>query len=173
VTYTPGSTPANPVRTDTITASYGGDTTHAKSSNTTDVEVISPTALASGSFVIGDQNATIGKLVTFSDVEFWGSDWWKVNSLSGGPAPAAFKGFAASSSSPPTCGEHWTTDTGNSSGPPPTVPGFMEVIAASKITQSGTTISGDAPEVVVVKTNPGYAPNPGHAGTGIVVAQAC
>jgi hypothetical protein len=25
----------------------------------------------------------------------------------------------------------------------------------------------------VVKTNPGYAPNPSHAGTGTVVAQIC
>jgi hypothetical protein len=46
----------------------------------TDVSVISPSALASGSFVIGDQNATIGKIVMFPDFEFWGSDWWKVNS---------------------------------------------------------------------------------------------
>ncbi len=173
VTYTPESTPANPVRTDTVTASYGGDSTHNPSSGTTGVEVISPTALASGSFVIGDQNAAVGSATTFSDVEFWGSDWWKENSLSGGPAPSAFKGFAESSSSPPTCRESWTTDTGNSSGPPATVPGFMEVIAASKITMSGSTISGDAPEVVVVKTNPGYLPDPGHKGTGTVVAEVC
>ena len=32
VTYTPGSTPANPVRTDTITATYNGDATHTGSS---------------------------------------------------------------------------------------------------------------------------------------------
>jgi TolB protein len=172
-TYTPGSTPANPVRTDTITASYTGDSTHDASSGTTQETVISPTALASGSFVIGDLNATVGSIVSFSDVEWWGSNWWKRNSLSGGPAPAAFKGFAESSPSPPTCGENWTTGTGNSSGPPATVPGFMAVIAASKITQSGSVISGNAPEVVVVRTNPGYAPNPGHVGTGTVVAIVC
>jgi hypothetical protein len=173
VSYKPGSTPAEPVRTDTITAEYGGDTTHEASKGTTTVTVISPTALASGSFVIGDENAKIGNVVTFFDVEWWGSEWWKENSLSGGPAPAAFKGFAESSPSPPTCGETWTTNTGNSSGPPETVPLFMEVIAASKITQSGSTISGNAPEVVVVKTNPGYLPDPGHKGTGKVVAIVC
>jgi hypothetical protein len=53
------------------------------------------------------------------------------------------------------------------------VPEYMAVIAASKITQSGSTISGNAPEVVVVKTNPGYAPNPGHKGTGKVIAIVC
>src|SRR6202040_2593590 len=42
-----------------------------------------------GSFVIGDKNAAIGNSVTF-----WGAQWAKVNSLSGGPAPASFKGFA-------------------------------------------------------------------------------
>ncbi|HEV2922647.1 MAG TPA: hypothetical protein VGW98_01320, partial [Solirubrobacteraceae bacterium] len=117
--------------------------------------------------------ATVGSNVTFSEVEWWGSNWWKENSLSGGQAPSAFKGFAESSPSPPTCGETWTTSTGNSSGPPPTVPEYMAVIAASKITQSGSTISGNAPEVVVVKTNPGYGPNPGHKGTGKVVAILC
>jgi hypothetical protein len=126
-----------------------------------------------GSFVIGDKNATIGKVVTFSDVEWWGSNWWKENSLSGGPAPSAFKGFAESSPNPPLCGESWTTDTGNSSGPPATVPEYMAVIAASKITQSGSTISGNAPEVVIVKTNPGYLPNPGHKGTGKLMAIVC
>ena len=64
---------------------------------------LSPTALAHGSFTIGDQNATIGSTATFSEVEWWGSNWWKENQLSGGPAPAAFKGFAESSPSPPTC----------------------------------------------------------------------
>lgn len=49
----------------------------------------------------------------------------------------------------------------------------MAVIAASKITKSGPTISGDAPKVLVVQTNPGYGPDPGHAGTGTVVAQVC
>ena len=173
VTYTPGSTPSEPVRKDTITATYGGDETHEGSEGTTTVTVISPTALAHGSFVIGDKNAVIGKSVTFYDVEWWGSEWWKRNSLSGGRAPSAFKGFAESSPSPPTCGETWTTDTGNSSGPPATVPEYMEVIGASRITQSGSTVTGNAPKVAVVKTNPGYLPDPGHRGTGKVVAIVC
>jgi hypothetical protein len=120
--------------------------------------------------VIGDENAMIGKVVTFSDVEWWGSNWWKENSLSGGPAPSAFKGFAETASSPPECSKEWTTNTGNSSGPPATVPEYMEVIGASKITQSGSTITGNAPKLAVVKTNPGYLPDPGHKGTGKVVA---
>ena len=121
-----------------------------------------------GSFVIGDNNAAVGTSVTF-----WGAQWWKLNSLSGGTAPASFKGFAKS---PPTvtCGTNWTTSPGNSAPPPPgPLPEVMGVIVASSISQSGSTISGNTVHMVVVQTNPGYAPDPGHAGTGTVVAQIC
>jgi hypothetical protein len=59
---------------------------------------------------------------------------------------------------------------GASSNPPATVPQYMAVIASSSITKSGSTIAGDTTDVVVVKTNPGYGPDPGNAGTGTVVA---
>ena len=49
----------------------------------------------------------------------------------------------------------------------------MAVIASSSITKSGATISGNVPKIVIVKTNPGYEPSPGHAGTGTVVAVFC
>jgi hypothetical protein len=49
----------------------------------------------------------------------------------------------------------------------------MGVIASSVVGQSGSVISGDVPTIIVVKTNSGYAPNPGHAGTGTVVAVYC
>ena len=124
---------------------------------------------SAGSFVIGDGNATVGTSVTF-----WGAQWWMANSLSGGLAPAAFKGFANTPEASPECGTNWSTGPGNSSGPPPgPLPELIEVIVASHIAKSGPTISGDTQEVVVVKTNPGYAPNPGHAGTGTVVAVVC
>jgi hypothetical protein len=32
---------------------------------------------------------------------------------------------------------------------------------------------GDIPEIVLIETDPGYEPNPGHAGTGTVVAVTC
>jgi hypothetical protein len=34
-------------------------------------------------------------------------------------------------------------------------------------------ISGNAPGVALVQTDPGYAPDPGHPGTGTVVAILC
>jgi hypothetical protein len=125
-------------------------------------------APGAGSFVIGDRNSAAGTSVTF-----WGAQWWKLNSLSGGLAPAAFKGFAKDPSTP-TCGTGWSTDPGNSAPPPAgPLPAFMGVIVSSNIAQSGSTISGDTAHIVVVQTNAGYAPNPGHAGTGTVIAQFC
>src|SRR6185312_16787225 len=70
-----------------------------------------PAGAATSSFVVGDENATMGAHVTF-----WGAQWWKLNSLSGGTAPAAFKGFANEVTG--GCGGSWTTDPGNSSDPP-------------------------------------------------------
>ena len=101
VTYTPSATTSNPVRTDTITATYGGDDTHSGGSGTIDETVISPTALARGAFVIGNKNVAVGNAVTF-----WGAQWMSVSSMSGGAAPAAFKGFASNiPNNPPKCGD--------------------------------------------------------------------
>jgi hypothetical protein len=47
------------------------------------------------------------------------------------------------------------------------------VIVTSSYSKSGSTISGDTVHIVVVKTDAGYQPNPGHPGTGTVVQQAC
>jgi uncharacterized repeat protein (TIGR01451 family)/CSLREA domain-containing protein len=122
-----------------------------------------------GLFVIGDRNAAIGTKVTF-----WGAQWWQLNSLSGGTGPAAFKGFAKNPGRRPSCGTDWSTDPGNSAPPPPgPLPAHMGVIASSSIRKSGSTISGNTVRIVIVKTNPGYSPNPGHAGTGTVVATVC
>jgi hypothetical protein len=167
VTYTPTATTAKPERSDEITAKYEGDETHEATEGATTVTVFSPTALARGAFVIGNDNAAVGGSVTFYEAE----QWSRLNSLSGGSAPASFKGFAESSASPPTCGEQWTSKPGTSSAPPATVPEYMELVVASKITKSGSTISGNATEVVVVKTNPGYGPET--KGTGKVVAVVC
>jgi hypothetical protein len=121
-----------------------------------------------GAFVIGDKNSANGTKVTF-----WGAQWWKLNSLSGGSAPASFKGFAEAPTTP-ACGVGWSTETGNSTPPPAgPLPAFMGVIVTSSATQSGSTDLGNTVHIVVVHTNPGYQPNPGNAGTGTVVAQVC
>jgi hypothetical protein len=123
--------------------------------------------MASENFVIGDGNAEVG-----SSVEFWGAQWWKLNTLSGGTAPAAFKGFANEVTG--GCGGSWTTDPGNSSDPPEgPLPPVIEVLVAGKVTKKGRVISGDISSIVLVATNLGYGPSPGHAGTGTVVGVVC
>jgi hypothetical protein len=121
-----------------------------------------------GSFVIGDKNAATGTSVTF-----WGAQWSKDNPTSGGSAPRSFKGFAENPTTP-SCGVAWTTDPGNSAPPPAgPLPTYMAVIVTSSVGKDGSEISGNTVHIVVVKTNPGYAANPGHAGTGTVVAVVC
>jgi hypothetical protein len=121
-----------------------------------------------GAFVIGDKNSAIG-----TQVLFWGAQWSKQNSLSGGTAPASFKGFAKNPAQP-SCGVAWTSRPANSARPPSgPLPAHMGVIVSSTITKSGSQLSGDTAHIVVVKTDPGYGPNPGHPGTGTVEAQFC
>jgi hypothetical protein len=125
--------------------------------------------LSSGAFVVGDESAT-------RSVTYWGARWAGQNALSGGAAPDAFKGFAAStSSSPPACGSSasWTTGPGSSSGSPSSVPSYMAVLVTDSVTKSGSTISGNTVHIVVVQTDAGYANDPGHPGMGKVVAQVC
>jgi hypothetical protein len=122
-----------------------------------------------GSFVIGDRNAVVGQKVTF-----WGAQWAKQNSLSGGPAPASFKGFADSTSpNPPVCGGTWKSDPGDSSSPPPTVSSQITVLVTSSAAKSGSMILGNSPNLAVIKTDAGYGPDPGHAGTGTVMSVGC
>ena len=96
------------------------------------------------------------------------------NTLSGGAPEPSFKGFADNTTTtPPACGATWTTRPGNSSAPVASVPTYMGVAVASQLTKSGSTISGNIVHIVVVITDPGYAPNPGHPGTGTLVTTFC
>jgi hypothetical protein len=152
-----------------ITAAFAGDASYLASSTTASDTVFA--FVPHGSFVIGDGNAAVGASVTF-----WSSQWWRTNTVSNGSAPAAFKGFADTvKNSPPACGDTWATSPGNSSAPllPATVPQYMGVIASSYIGNSGSAIAGNAVDIVVIKTDPGYGPSPGHAGTGTVIGIYC
>jgi len=158
----------------TITATFAGDAYYLGSSDSAQVVVFA--FPSRGAFTLGDLTVAGAGSNT---VTWWSHSWSSLNSLSGGLAPASFKGFAAnvttlpSTSPPDVCGTSFTTRTGNSSQPPDTVPSYMGVVVASSVTQSGSTISGTWGSVVVVRTDPGYAPNPGHPGTGTIVATLC
>jgi hypothetical protein len=153
-----------PLGPNTVAANFAGDSFYLPS--TVSEPVILFAFLAQGSMIVGNLNAGPG-----TAVEFWGAQWAGNNSLSGGPAPDAFKGFA--STAPQSCGGGWSTSPGNSPGPPAGVPSYMGVIASSAVAQSGSSITGNVPAIIVVKTNPGYGPSPGHGGTGTVVAVFC
>lgn len=149
-----------------VSAAFLGDSFYLPSSDTKSTIVFA--FLDAGSFVIGDGNATSGNHVTY-----WGANWARMNTLSGGDAPNAFKGFASDTAEPPACGVDWSARPGNSGQPPDDVPAYMGVIVSSQITKHGLTISGNTVHLVVVKTDPGYGPNPGHPGTGTIVATFC
>jgi len=118
---------------------------------------------ATGMFVIGNGNAIVGASVTF-----WGAQWRKLNSVGNGEAPPAFKGYALNVV--PHCGG-FTTDPGNSPPPPDgPLPTFVKVLVTDGVSKSGQTISGSVTDIAVVQIDPGYDANPGHAGTGTVVA---
>lgn len=157
-----------PLGPDALFASFAGDGFYAPSSaSAASLEF----AYASGGvFVVGDGSVHVGGSITF-----WSATWSGNNSISGGPGPASFKGFANTpASTPPACGGTWTSDPGNSSGPPAgPLPGYMAVVVSSSVDKSGSTITGNITEVVIVKTDPGYAPNAGSPGTGTVVAVLC
>jgi Bacterial Ig-like domain (group 3) len=158
----------------TLTASFAGDAYYLPSGDSTKTATVFAFP-SSGAFALGDLTvAGAGS----STVTWWSSQWSSMNSLSGGAAPAAFKGFASVVTLPTTspanvCSGDWTSSGGNSPPPPATVPSYMGVIVPTKITKSGSTIEGNYVKIVVVKTNPGYAPDPANRGTGTIVATFC
>ncbi len=161
------SSPLGPV---TVTADFAGDAWYLPSSDS--ISAIVFAFPERGAFVLGD--ATIDAAGPTTTLTFWNARWNRLNALTGGELPPAFKGFAAApSSAPPACGASWTTMTGNSSKPVATVPSYMGVAVASKVTRSDSTVSGDIVQIVVIKTDDGYAPDPGVAGIGTLVATYC
>jgi hypothetical protein len=134
-------------------------------------------ATSSGAtFVIGDLAPNgMGPALPGDTVTWWSSQWASLNPMTGGPPPSSMKGFAGFEDMPavPNCGGTYATSPGNSGSPPAAVPDYMGVIVSSHVTQNGSVISGDVKHIVVVKTNPGYAPNPGRTGTGTVVGYLC
>jgi uncharacterized repeat protein (TIGR01451 family) len=158
-----------------VSASFASDGFYQPSSDTTKTATVFAFP-SRGAFALG--NKTVAAATPTSVVTWWADQWPKLNSLSGGTAPAAFKGFVSTvglpTSTPPSaCGSAWTTETGNSAPPVSGIPSYMGVLVTSKVTSHGSTISGDVVHIVVVKTAPGYSPDPSGHGTGTIVATYC
>jgi len=148
----------------TVRAAFAGDTVYQPAATSAPTMIFA--FLPEGVFVIGEQAAS-GRSVTF-----WSSQWAGLNRLGDGGAPTSFKGFAAWPSLP-ACGAGWMTRPGNAAAPPAALPPYMAVIVASSVSKTGSVVSGDTASIVIVKTDSGYAPDPGHPGTGIVVGVIC
>jgi len=162
-----------PLGPETVSAAFAGDAAYRPSSDSKTATVFA--FPSRGAFVLG--NATVAG-APFSTLTWWGADWSTLNNLTSGAAPAAFKGFAneitlPTTSPPASCGANWTTRPGNSASPVGSVPSYMGVVVANTVTKSGATVSGNSVGIIVVKTNLGYAADPGHAGTGTIVATFC
>jgi PKD repeat protein len=158
----------------TINVSFSGDSYYLGSTDSASVIVFAfPNT---GAFTVGDLTAAGG---AGTNVSWWSDSWWSLNTLSGGTAPLSFKGFAGAVTTLPTqspanvCGTSFTTLPGNSPPPVSGVPSYMGVLVPSSVTKSGSNINGAWASIIVVKVNPGYSPNPGHPGTGTIVATFC
>jgi hypothetical protein len=165
-----------PLGPEAVGASFAGNAYYQGSSASTTAIVF---AFATrGAFTLGDK--TVATATASTTVTWWADVWSSLNLLTGGPAPASDKGFAANITLPTTtpvtpgkCTPNWTTTGGNS--PPPTsgVPSYMGVVVTSNVTKNGSSIGGNTVHIVVVKTNPGYGPSPANHGTGTIVATYC
>ena len=71
------------------------------------------------------------------------------------------------------CGSDWSSRPGDSAAPPVALPTYMAVIVTSTVSKSGSSVGGNTASMVIVRTNGGYAPDPGHAGTGTVIGVVC
>ena len=69
-------------------------------------------------------------------------------------------------------GGSFSADPGNSGNPPTTVPSYMGTLVTSKVTKSGSNVSGTVTHIVVVKTS-SYGASPGAGGKGTIVAVVC
>jgi hypothetical protein len=155
-----------------IVGTFAGDAFYLPSSADADGLVFA--YLAKGTFVLGD--TTVAAATPTTTLTWWGSKWSTLNVLTGGTAPSAFKGFASvTNSTPPECGGTWTTAPGASPTPPgaSAIPAYMATAVAGSVTKSGKVVAGNIVGIVIVKTDAGYGPTPGHPGTGVVAATLC
>jgi parallel beta-helix repeat protein len=115
-------------------------------------------------FVIWGGN--FGGVQMGQDYVFWGAQWAKQVKAGDFKGNPSFKGYADT-----VTGTTWTTKPGNSK-PPTGVPNYISVIVATHIAKNGSVISGNIFEMVILRVDDpaSYQPDPGHPGSGVVVA---
>jgi PKD repeat protein len=137
----------------TVTVRFDGDTLYSASTAAGQVVIYGiPTG---GLFAVGDRSAT-------GAVTFWSPAWWLANILSGGSAPAGFKGFVQ------PAGTGWTASPGLAHVPT-TVPEWMGVVVTTAVTKDGAVITGEKTRLVVVHVD---TYDPALIGQGTIVGDA-
>jgi hypothetical protein len=147
----------------TLAASFAGDANLLPSQAATQTVI----AYQVSQFVVWGGNP--GGLAAGQPCQFWGAQWAK--QVTGGDYRAnnSFKGYADILSAD---GKTWTASPGGAGNPPATVARYILVIVTEHATKDGSTISGtvNGHAIVRVDAPQNYRPDPGHAGTGTIVA---
>ena len=157
-----------------VSASFNGDSYYSASSDTSQQSLVFSYLAGGGGFAIGDK--AVRRRHAEPHVHLVGRQVGQVEPALGRGGAGQLQGLRPDvpetvqrTVADPVCGGTWT-------GQPTAAPraeqraGLHGRGGASKVTQSGSTISGNIAKIVIVKTNPGYQPDPGHPGTGTVVA---
>jgi fibro-slime domain-containing protein/RHS repeat-associated protein len=126
-----------------------------------------------GQFVVwGGNAATLAQALPLGQTyQFWGSEW--ASQVSKGnfdyAANPSFKGYA-DDVFPDT--SSWRTRPANSRQPPATVPAYMSVILATRVTKEGDVESGNIAGTGIVRVlDPAaFLPDPGHQTFGVLLA---
>lgn len=154
----------------TLQASFAGDSFYAPAADQLDRLLV----YQREPFVVWGGNAPdlATALPLGATYTFWGARWADQVRAGDFSANPSFKGYAADVF--PASGAAsgiWRSRPGNSSHPPSTVPAYMGVILSTHIQKDGSVESGDVAGIGVLKvTDPSaYRPNPGHAGTGVLL----
>jgi hypothetical protein len=149
-----------------VSAAFAGDAYYLPSGADDEVLVFAWTD--GGTFVVGDLSASRSPTVTY-----WSSEWYLDSSLTGGRAPAAFKGFADSPSAPTDCATDWQSRGGGSTDAAEVIPGYTAMLVTDKVVKRGWRLSGSTTAIVVVRVGDGYQSSPGHASTAEILGYLC
>jgi hypothetical protein len=149
----------------TLNASFAGDSYYLPSDATAQtLYVYQPTQF----LIWGGNNPDLSQaVVTGQDYTFWGAQWAKQVTAGDYQANNSFKGYADVVS-----GNTWTSSPGNSSNPPSSVGSYIGVIVTTQTDKTGSSLSGNIAELVVLRVDDpaAYQPNPGHPASGVAVA---
>ena len=148
-----------------VAANFAGDGYYLPSTGAQTLTVYQGT-----NFVIwGGNTPNLADIQVGNTYYFWGSQWWKQCKAGDFDQSSSFKGWADE-----VAATTWKTRPGNSCDEPDSIGAYVAVMVSTKIDKSGSALTGNIVEWVVLKVNnPGsYQNNPGHEATGVLVGVA-